>query len=505
MSLEAINESKASVRLTLPVYLASLIILMHSGLSCGPDLPSGGTPCSPDGVCPEGYVCINDVCVEESAVDPCDLTPNVGCPCENSWDCTDDGTLCIEAVCGADGFCALLELNDQSSCGESSFCVTGECVRGCLIAGVFYAPSDANPQSACLVCDPDLDAFGWTVDCPDGEACEDGVCVPGGGADGCNIDGTTHLDGAINPDNACEHCDSTVSTTDWSPRPAGTPCEEGGACDGAGVCLPPGPGDDCTIDGQGYSEGAVNPDNACEHCDSTVSTTDWSPRPAGTTCEEGGACDGAGVCVPPGPGDDCTIDGQGYSDGTVNSANPCEWCDSTVSTTSWSPRPNGQECGSSTCDNWSGCDVECGTGSRSRNCVSHICENGVCVSDHYTETESCTGPGCPSTSCDGWSNCSVQCGQGTQTRTCTSYSCTSGSCVSSTYQDTQGCDAGSCPSGYYCHEGTCHPSACVPNCPDNFCGPDDCGGMCSCPSSQPHCCPPESGYLCVPADGMCPI
>lgn len=64
-------------------------------------------------------------------------------------------------------------------------------------------------------------------------------------------------------------------------------------------------GGDCYIGGQWYTAGTVNPANGCTECNPALSTTSWSPRPAGTACGGGGGgacdlpdtCDGAGTCV----------------------------------------------------------------------------------------------------------------------------------------------------------------------------------------------------------------
>lgn len=51
-------------------------------------------------------------------------------------------------------------------------------------------------------------------------------------------------------------------------------CCPGTVCGWGGVCQP-----GCRINGQFYRQGAVNPQDPCQTCDSTVSTTRWSTAP----------------------------------------------------------------------------------------------------------------------------------------------------------------------------------------------------------------------------------
>lgn len=78
--------------------------------------------------------------------------------------------------------------------------------------------------------------------------------------------------GAIDPANACAHCDPAVSPDEWTPRPEGAACAEGQVCE-AGACTAK-----CFIGGVFYAADALNPANACEQCTPATSTTAWSPR-----------------------------------------------------------------------------------------------------------------------------------------------------------------------------------------------------------------------------------
>jgi hypothetical protein len=107
-----------------------------------------------------------------------------------------------------------------------------------------------------------------------GGAAGAGGCGGGGGGcqATCQIDGVTVAAGALDPANACAHCDPEISLNDWSPLPDGTACAVGQVC-GAGACAA-----QCFIDGALVSAGTTNPANACEQCTPATSTTAWSSR-----------------------------------------------------------------------------------------------------------------------------------------------------------------------------------------------------------------------------------
>jgi hypothetical protein len=68
-------------------------------------------------------------------------------------------------------------------------------------------------------------------------------------------------------------------------------------CNGVGGCSHSILPDNCVIGGLCYSTGDVNPANECQVCNSALTQTAWSPRPNGTSCGVGGTCQG-GTCLP---------------------------------------------------------------------------------------------------------------------------------------------------------------------------------------------------------------
>lgn len=103
--------------------------------------------------------------------------------------------------------------------------------------------------------------------CAAGDGCQRSACVTY-----CQLDGRQVFPGTVNAANSCEQCAPVVSTTAWTPRADGMPCNPGQIC-AAGTCAPK-----CLIDGVLHEAGAPNPANACEVCAPATSTTQWMPR-----------------------------------------------------------------------------------------------------------------------------------------------------------------------------------------------------------------------------------
>ena len=244
------------------------------------------------------------------------------------------------------------------------------------------------------------------------EACDDGNTTQCDGCsntcavvlNGCFIGGTCIADGTVEPTNACRSCQRGVSRTAYSPRAAGTVCNDGlfctavDTCNGIGTCTGTtrscSDGLSCTVDacdeagdacvnpvttgclvgGACVSSGTVSPTNVCLACNPGVSNTTFSARPAGTACDDGqfctavdtcnaaGTCGGTtrdcsdtlscttdtcnettNVCVNTLSGG-CNIGGACIAAGTVSPTNPCLACNPATSTTTYTARPAGTAC-----------------------------------------------------------------------------------------------------------------------------------------------------------------
>ncbi|MGV3622800.1 MAG: hypothetical protein ACO1OB_18420 [Archangium sp.] len=231
---------------------------------------------------------------------------------------------------------AWTSLGDGASCGSGRVCASGTCGAGCFIGGVTYASGASNPANPCQRCEPSMSTTAWSAladgtSCGNEQSCQSGTC-----GNGCVISGQVRAPGAENPANACEVCSPGTSTTMWSPRFDGAACGAGLAC-GAGVCAR-----QCFVGGLFAADGAPNPANACEQCVSATSTTAWTARADGFACGAGQVCS-SGTCT-----GGCFIDAGVFSVDAGNPDNACEACLPSASTTSWTARGDGASCGSGT-------------------------------------------------------------------------------------------------------------------------------------------------------------
>jgi hypothetical protein len=110
-----------------------------------------------------------------------------------------------------------------------------------------------------------------------------------------------------------------------------------GAPDGGPDAGPPdsGPPTHCTIGGVQYPDGRLNPLNVCQVCRLSAGPNDWSNRPPGTACPDGGVCNSSGTC---GPYSGCSIGDVRVPDRDSNPADTSLCCNTALSQSSWSPR-----------------------------------------------------------------------------------------------------------------------------------------------------------------------
>lgn len=313
--------------------------------------------CTTDADCLDANPCTDDLCVATVCRNTLDLTntcPNDENPCTRD-DCATGACYSLQPVgtpCeDLDGlFC-----NGQNTCDPTGACIAGDppcplacqscdedldaCViTGCEIAGGCYAEDDVNPANTCEWCKPAVSQSAWTQK-PAGAPCDDGLYCTA--TDTCDAAGACVSSGdtcALPPFSGCTTgCDETLDAC--IPIAAGTPCDDGlwctltDLCNAAGMCVGAGdrcpaagcasgcdeatqtciPFGGCRILGACYAPGATDPSNPCRHCDPALSPTSWSPKPAGTSCDDGqwctltDTCDAAGSCV--GSGTRCPVTG----------------------------------------------------------------------------------------------------------------------------------------------------------------------------------------------------
>jgi hypothetical protein len=189
-------------------------------------------------------------------------------------------------------------------------------------------------------------------------------------ATGCFVDGVCHRDGAVNPSNPCEVCDTSFSRTAFADND-GASCDDGAFCTvgdscSSGVCLG-GTARSCD-DGVACTSG--------DRCDEAAD----SCLPGAPSCAGGLTCDlGTGACTSDCSG--CSIGGVCYVDGDRNPANPCELCDASRSASTWSSNDGAR------CDDGAFCTV--GDSCRAGSCVGapRDCDDGIACSGIETCSE----------------------------------------------------------------------------------------------------------------------
>ncbi len=186
-----------------------------------------------------------------------------------------------------------------TACGADRLCRTGSCESACAVDGGAVVDAGAtHPGLPCQTCQPTVSTSGWST-LPAGTACGSGaVC----GATGlctaqCFIDGGLVAVGASEPGNACRTCQAATSTTAYSPVRDGT------SCGGGQVCVTGGCARGCFIDGGFVAPGVLAPAQPCRFCEPDASVSAYTVRPDGASCSACNACS-VGVCGPKvlGPG-----------------------------------------------------------------------------------------------------------------------------------------------------------------------------------------------------------
>lgn len=283
------------------------------------------TPKGSDASCDDGLFC--------SVGDRCD---GQGLCVGAARDCSSADTACEVGSCDEmSGRCEPMPKAPGTSCalsGQVPSCVTGECngtgtcapkidPSSCLIGGVCYEAMDRNPSNSCQRCVPTSptawDDLGDGVTCGDATACgqrrcNDQVQCVIVRTMGCVISNACVAEGAQRPNQFCEVCDSSASSTVWSIAP-GT-CKINGVCVASGVRNPNNPCQECNpqipTQWSNVSNGTMcMADNkactrdVCQNgsCDHVVASIGENCLPlAGDTCAGAGSmcrCDNAGICV----------------------------------------------------------------------------------------------------------------------------------------------------------------------------------------------------------------
>ncbi|MFT5352995.1 MAG: hypothetical protein ACI9KE_000192 [Polyangiales bacterium] len=235
---------------------------------------------------------------------------------------------------------------DCDTCADNCRAVT---TAGCQVGPSCIADGTPNPANSCQVCDPDNSRTGYS-DVMDGTLCDDGLFCST--ADSCTAGACA---------GGARSCADALSCTD-------DVCDED-----ADSCRNP-VSSGCVIDGMCVAAGTPDPLNSCMACDPSASTSAYSPRMNGTSCDDGAFCTTAdsctagrcaGVALDCGDGLGCTTDtcnelgdscentlqagncliaGSCVSGAALDPSNQCLACNPTTSTSAFTNVMNGTSC-----------------------------------------------------------------------------------------------------------------------------------------------------------------
>ncbi|MBU0717300.1 MAG: hypothetical protein KJ749_03550 [Planctomycetes bacterium] len=445
-----------------------------------PDTCDGAGVCEPN-VAPLGTPCGNPTDTECDGADTCDgagtcadnIQP-VGEPCGDPTDndCTDPdtcdgagncldhdepfGTPCDDGLfCNVDEFCTAGACGggEARDCGDGLSCTTDTCdedadvcVNGlnpgfCLIAGVCYGQDERNPENDCEECDAGQATDAWTV-LPEGTECDDDD--PCTDDDACSA--FAECLGVLNPQ-CNDRCDIALAVDEGvtASNNSGSAADDDeascqpdsnhdvwfaytAACNGEVFLSTTGsallPSNDPVLnvfDECGGTEIACDDDSGVDLNAALVFTAimgeDYYIRVAGFEDNVGD------IVLNVDTVNDCVIGDTCYAEGELNPGNECEMCIPALSTSAWSPAPEGTPCGDPTdtvCDSPDACDGNrvCETNPKpdgtecpddDNECTFDKCGGGLCVHPPRAEGTPCGDPSnseCdhPDT-CDGDSVC----------------------------------------------------------------------------------------------------
>mgnify|MGYP001610210421 FL=1 len=371
--------------------------------ACQSNVQPAGTPCGN----PSGGPCDNADTCNGSGACLVNTLPN-NTPCNDALFCTDN-TKCTSGVCGG---------GTPQNCADSLTCTTDTCNEAtdkcdhaldpsrCLIDGVCFADNDLRPGNTCEECDPSTNTTIWTV-LADATLCNDGNACTGTGRPGIGFDTCTSgvCAGAVDPEcnDQCAFAVPAIVGLNLSDNSGA------GIDDGEASCQPDSNHDvwfTYTADCNGAVFISTTGSNLLPINDTVLSVYNACPSSGGIEI----ACDddsGVGlnsalvfgtlqgvtyyirvagyqgnkgpIVLNLTPADDCLIDGVCYLAGDLNPENDCQSCVPQISTTTWSPRPEGTACGGNgdtECDSPDACDGA-----------------GVCEVNHKTDGTPCADDG----------------------------------------------------------------------------------------------------------------
>ncbi|MFH1523066.1 MAG: hypothetical protein ABIE43_04600 [Patescibacteria group bacterium] len=248
------------------------------------------------------------------------------CVCDNNPDCDDtefcNGSgLCISGSCSQDGNPCIAT---NQYCSEGS-----DACYGCINDSACSSPTPACRTSdyTCVQCTSTN-----LTQCNDGlvcttEGCSSNSCTNTLNAGYCLIGGVCYANGAVNPGNQCQKCDTSVSTGAWSNKDATVSCNADSSgctvndtCNGLGACVAgsaPNCNDSNVCTDDSCTSTGINT-YSCTNTNNTVSCNDSNSCTYTDTCSGGScagtaySCNDSNVCT------DDSCDGDGTCTNTNN-------------------------------------------------------------------------------------------------------------------------------------------------------------------------------------------
>jgi concanavalin A-like lectin/glucanase superfamily protein len=248
--------------------------------------------------------------------------------------------------------------NDGATCDDGQFCTVGDVCQGGACASTPRVCEDGIACNGVSSCDEAVAACSAPGNlCGAGAVCDTTLDMCVTTCLGCLVDGNCVGNGAEQAGNPCMVCDTSRSTTTYVAAigkacGAGTSaCSQQDTCDATGACLANElpQGTPCGNSTSGPCDGA----DSCDGSGNCLQRTAAN----GTACDDGqfctinDACQGGGcvgaarscgvglicdetadVCQCAG----CQINGGCLASGSVSAANPCQVCDPTRSTLTFS-------------------------------------------------------------------------------------------------------------------------------------------------------------------------
>lgn len=274
------------------------------GGTCQPPEP----PCTGDSDCPAGSTCdpVVDLCIPPHPPIPCTVTTD----CPGGDQCT--GGVCQpDQPCTGDGDCPGGDVCQDPGSGSGpvvDLCLPGQPPVPCTVSTDCPADTCGLDDVGCYpvcyggYCQPGSGgSCTQDSDCPGGDACTGGSCVPVGSPVPCQgqydcTSGDTCQSGYCAPGGPVTEC--TTDSDCWGADDVGTATCIGGVCENPVVDLVHCSSDgDCAPGTTCQNGGCVRVVGACEvnsDCDSGQSClSGW----CGTACTDAGACAAGQTCA----------------------------------------------------------------------------------------------------------------------------------------------------------------------------------------------------------------